>query len=175
MKIRHATKYSLSILDCILELLALLTVAGIIILFAVYWITAPEIVPIHYNIYGIADNFGSKNTLIISPIIAIVIYIGLTFLNSIPHVFNFPVKVTEQNKLILYKTASRMMRWTKLLICLLYANILLQEIRRIHNHGENLDNISLFILIACLMLCLIFYIVRMVRIGKKFSLNAGNN
>ena len=167
MKTISRIKPSLSILDYVLELFSFLSVLGIIILFVIYWIDAPKIVPIHYNIYGIADRFASKTTLIILPIISVLTYVGLTFLNQHPHIFNFPAKVTAQNILILYQTATRMMRWTKLFTCLLFANILWQKIRIINNHGDKLNNTSLLILIACLMLCLIFYIVKMVKIGKK--------
>jgi len=59
----------------------------------------------------------------------------------------------------MYRNATRMVRWTKLIICLLFATIVWQQI------GINnwLNNISLFILIACLMGCLIVYIVKMLK------------
>ena len=166
METKSRIKPSLSILDYILEFFSLLSVLGIIILFVIYWVNAPEVVPIHYNIYGIADGFGSRTTLVILPIISVLTYIGLTVLNKFPHIFNFPVKVTEENKLFLYRTSTRMVRWTKLLICLLYASIVWQQIRIMNNQIENLDNVSFFILIACLVLCLIFYIVKMIRTNK---------
>jgi len=160
-------KLSLSILDWILEFFALLSVLSTIVLFVLFWIEAPEVVPVHYNIYGVADRFGSKNTLIILPIIGIVTYVGLTFLNRFPHIFNFPVKVSEQNRMILYKTATTMVRWTKLFICLLLAVTLLQEVRSIQSYQYKSDNSSIFILIACLTFCMVFYIVKMTRTGNK--------
>jgi hypothetical protein len=113
----------------------------------------------------IADEFGNKTTLIILPVISIITYAGLTFLNKFPYIFNFPVKVTEQNRLLLYRNATRMVRWIKLIICLLFAVIVWQQIRIINR----LNNISLFILIACLVICFIVYIVKMkrIRIGKS--------
>ena len=160
-------KFPLSILDCILELLALLSVVGTIILFVIFWIDAPKVVPIHYNIYGIADRFGSKTTLIALPIISIISYVGLTFLNRFPHVFNLPVRVSEQNRTMLYKTATTVIRWTKLFICLLFTVILLQAVGSIQNYEYKLNNSYLFILIACLFFCMIFYIIRMIRIGNS--------
>ena len=54
--------------------------------------------------------FKNKTTLIILLVISIVTYIGLTLLNKFPYIFSFPVKVTEQNRLILYKNATRMVQ-----------------------------------------------------------------
>ena len=160
-------KISLSILDWILEFFALLSILSVIVLFVFFWIEAPKIVPVHYNIYGVADRFGSKVTLIIIPIISIVSYLGLTFLNRFPYIFNFPVKVSEQNRTILYKTATTMIRWIKLFICLLFTVILLQTVGNIQNYEYKLDNNYLFILIGCLFCCLIFYIIKMTKIGSR--------
>ena len=163
MKKIHFCKSSLSAIDYVLEFLSLLSVLCTIILFVIFWIDAPKTVPVHYNIYGIADGFGNKTTLIILPVISIVTYVGLTLLNKFPYIFNFPVKVTAQNRLILYKNATRMVRWNKLIICLLFAVIVWQQI----GISNRLNNIFLFILTACLMICFIVYVVKMIRVGKS--------
>jgi len=162
MKIKHP----LNVLDYIIEFSSLLSVLCTIVLFVIFWNNAPQIVPIHYNIYGVADRFGSKTILIILPIISSMTYIGLTVLNKFPQVFNFPAKVTEENKVILYKIATRMIRWIKLFICLLFADIVRQGAKMTYNQEYRLGSVSLFIFIACIMFCLIFYIAKMIRISK---------
>ena len=89
----------------IVEILSLLSVLGAVVLYIIYWIKAPNIVPIHYNIYGEADGYGSKTVLVILPILSVLMYVGLTILKKYPHIFNFPITVTEQNALSLYKMA----------------------------------------------------------------------
>ena len=161
MKKIHFKKSSLNTIDYVLEFLSLLSVLCTVVLFVIFWIDAPEIVPVHYNIYGIADGFGNKTTLIILPVISIVTYLGLTLLNKFPYIFNFPVKVTEENRQILYKNATRVVRWTKFIMCLLFTVIVWQQI----GVNDRINNTSLFILIACLIICFIVYIVKMIRTG----------
>jgi hypothetical protein len=169
MERTHNNKPSLSILDYVLEFFALLFVLVSIVLFVIYWNKLPEIVPIHYNIYGVADRFGSKTTLIVFPIISILTYIGLTFLNRYPHIFNYPTIITENNRLILYKAATQMIRWIKLFICLLFTDILWHGTRLINNFEYKLDNVFLFIIIAGIVLCPIFYITIIIKIGKRIN------
>jgi hypothetical protein len=169
MKKRHCYKSSLNTIDYVLELLSLLSVLCTIVLFVIFWIEAPKSIPIHYNIYGIADRFGNKTTLIILPVMSVVTYAGLTFLNKFPYIFNFPVKVTEQNRLILYKNTTKMVRWNKLIICLLFAVIVWQQIGIIRNHYNKLNNISIFILIAYLILCFIFFAIKMNKVNRNLD------
>jgi hypothetical protein len=154
-------------LDYVLEVFSLLVVLATIILFVFFLISAPQIVPIHYNIYGVADKFGSKATLIILPVFSIITYVGLSILNRFPYIFNFPVKVTEQNHLFLYKMATRMIRWIKFLVCLIFADIVRQETRTFKYNEYAINNISIFIILTCIMLCLTYYIVKMSRINSN--------
>jgi uncharacterized membrane protein len=164
---RPRIKINLTTLDYLLEVVALLSVLGIIILTIVYLIIAPEIVPAHYDIYGEVTRYGNKIEIIILPIITIVFYMGLTILNKYPHIFNFPTTVTEQNAFSLYKIATRMVRWLKLLICLMFVCFVWFETRVIITQQEpKLDNI-IWIFIACIAIYPIIPIVKMIKNGKK--------
>jgi hypothetical protein len=159
---RPRIKIRLTALDYMLEITALLSVLAIIVLYIIYRIKAPEIVPIHYNIRGEVDGYGSADTLIMLPILSILTYVGMTILNKYPHIFNFPTVVTEQNALRLYKIATRTVRWLKLLVCLLYADSVWSEIKIITNQTSKLGGIT-WILIACIAIYPIFPIVKMIK------------
>ena len=64
---RPHIKIRLIALDYIIEIAALLSVLAAITLYIIYWIKAPNVVPIHYNIYGEVDGYGSKTALITEP------------------------------------------------------------------------------------------------------------
>ena len=49
-----------------------------------------EIIPLHINIYGEVDNYGSKWELFILPAIALLIYLLMWWLERNPQLYNFP-------------------------------------------------------------------------------------
>ena len=66
-----------------LELIALL-----VLVFTVYWVIAnyaflSETIPTHFNFQGIPDKWGSKNEILVFPIMGAFLYIVLTTLNII--------------------------------------------------------------------------------------------
>ena len=164
---RPRIKIDLTAVDYIVEIVSLLSILGAIALYVIYWIKAPDTVPIHYNIYGEADGYGSKSEMLILPICTVLFYVGLTILNKYPHIFNFPTAVTEENVLSLYKIATRGIRWMKLLCCLLFTYMIWHEVRIIINQEvPKLDGFS-WIFIACIAIFPIILIVKMTKAGKK--------
>lgn len=160
---RPRIKIRLTALDYMLEITALLSVLAIIVLYIIYRIKAPEIVPIHYNIRGEVDGYGSADTLIMLPILSILTYVGMTILNKYPHIFNFPTVVTEQNALRLYKIATRMVRWLKLLICLSLASLTWTLKMTAMSSEYEFNTVFLWIFDAVIMLSLIFSIAKMIK------------
>ena len=66
-----------------LELIALF-----VLVFTVYWVIAnyaflSETIPTHFNFQGIPDKWGSKNEILVFPIMGAFLYIVLTTLNII--------------------------------------------------------------------------------------------
>lgn len=68
----------------------------------------PDIVPIHFNSAGQADAFGDKSIILIVCAFASIIFLFLRTLNRYPHLFNYPVKITETNAIAHYTLATRM-------------------------------------------------------------------
>ena len=82
--------------------------------------TSPETIPTHYNASGQVDNYDGKTTLFILPVIASIIFIGITKLNKYPHIFNYAVTITEENAESHYSVATRMLRILKLVCVLVF-------------------------------------------------------
>ena len=80
----------------------------------------PDIIPIHFDASGAVDGYGNKLTIWLFPVIATVVYSGLTVLCRFPGIFNYPVTITEENRLFQYRNAVRFLQFLKLIIVVLF-------------------------------------------------------
>lgn len=124
METRPKIKLNLSPLDNTLELTAK-------IFFVIMWgltiysfFKLPTTIPIHYNASGQADNYGNKMTLLLLPVLGSLIYFGLTQLNKYPHIFNYMTQITEDNAKRQYTIATRMLRFLKIVILIIFSLII---------------------------------------------------
>lgn len=85
------------------------------------FIKMPTIIPIHFGASGKADHYGNKITLLLLPTIATIIYFGLTQLNKYPHLFNYLTKITKDNAHKQYSIATRLLRYLKLIILIIFS------------------------------------------------------
>lgn len=82
------------------------SVAGVLLglLTATYaWPQLPDSIPTHFNFAGDADGWGGKGGLFILPAVAGGLYALLTALSFVPHIWNYPVRITEENAERQYK------------------------------------------------------------------------
>lgn len=123
-----------------------------------WWLAAsnyrilPDIIPIHYNIAGEIDDTGSKATILVLPLITTLLFIGLTILNRYPHIFNYPVKITEQNALRQYSNALMLIRVLKLVIVAVFTSIAWFMIRGASDRQVNLGIWFLPVFLALVMI-----------------------
>lgn len=125
METRPKIKLTLSPLDKTLELTAT-------IFFVIMWgltiysyFKLPTTIPIDYNASGQVDGYGNKMTLLLLPVLGTLIYFGLTQLNKYPHIFNYMTQITEDNAQRQYTIATRMLRFLKLAILLIFSLIII--------------------------------------------------
>lgn len=85
------------------------------------WPSLPARVPEHFAWSGIPDRFGPRSTLLILPTLAIVLYLGLTFLARFPQTFNYPVKITELNRSAVERLGVGLVGWLKTVLMWLFA------------------------------------------------------
>lgn len=98
----------------------------------------PEIIPTHFNASGQADDEGSKMILFFLPVIGTLIFVGLTVLNQYPHIFNYPVAITEANAQKQYNNAVRMLKVLKLILAVVFSILVF-----LIYHAASTDNGSL--------------------------------
>src|SRR5689334_19196218 len=114
MSSRPKIKLKLSLADKVIEVAGFLALGFLWTLTVSNFSSLPEIIPTHFNGAGEVDDYGSKNMILILPVIATILFAGLTFLNKFPHLFNYPTEITGENAEKQYRSATRLMRCLKL-------------------------------------------------------------
>jgi uncharacterized membrane protein len=124
----------------------------------------PESIATHFNATGHADAYGSKSSIFILPIIGSVIFIGLSFLNRYPYIFNYPTPITAENAGRQYANGTRLIRYLKSLLVIVFGFILQVTMRTAATHSEGLGILFFPITLGVMFVLLIIFIVRAMRL-----------
>ncbi len=123
MEKRPKIKPEPTALDRLLEMAGYAMLAFIWIVTLYFYRKLPETIPTHFNATGTADDYGSKSSVFLLPVLGTVLFIGISILNRFPHIFNYPVKITPENALRQYTMATRMIRVLKLSVLIVFTLI----------------------------------------------------
>lgn len=157
MEERPIIKLTLTTSDWALELLgwaALLALWGLIL---THYPNLPAIIPTHYNLAGVADDYGKKASLLLLPFVATVLFIGLTLLNRYPHQFNYLVPITPDNALSQYTAATRLLRYLKLILVVVFGLLAYQTIRQARGAATGLGVWFLPVMLALVLVPLLYF------------------
>ena len=112
-------------LDRVLEVCAAAVLVTIVAGSLVSYSRLPDQVPIHFDLSGTPDRWGSRATIFMLPVIAAVVYAIMTAVSRIkPWYWNIPAKVTEENAVRVYAATARLMRVVKLEVMALVGMLL---------------------------------------------------
>lgn len=125
MESRPKPEVKLTQFDKALELIGVFTLLVMWGLAVYYFFILPNIIPIHFNTSGQPDGYGPKYTLFILPVTALIIYILLTQINKRPNIFNYTTKITAANALHQYTNGTKVIRYLKTFIVVLFTVIFL--------------------------------------------------
>jgi uncharacterized membrane protein len=87
----------------------------------------PEFIPTHFGLSGKADGYGPRLSIVAMPVIAAVLFAGLTLLQKFPHAYNYPTEVTGENAPALYRQGRLLLAWMKTEILCMFAFILFAQ------------------------------------------------
>ncbi|WP_338750558.1 DUF1648 domain-containing protein [Bacillus sp. FJAT-52991] len=107
LKNQPVLKIPQTILEKISTIVSLLLLMINVIYLFIQWGDLSNQVPIHFGITGEVDGWGSKGMIWFLPIIASLLWGGLTLLERVPHLYNYS-GLTEENVESQYRN-SRMM------------------------------------------------------------------
>jgi len=126
----------------------------------VKWSDLPQTIAIHFNGSGEADRWGGKASLIILPILALVLFVGLTLLRKIPHQFNYMTTITEQNAPYQYKSSIHLLSWVKLEIVALFTYVQWAVIQNASGGVSSLGVWLLPVIFVILIGTIVFYVIK---------------
>ena len=152
--------------DKLVELLGWLILLVLWGLTISHFSTLPDTIPTHFNASGEADGFGSKASIIGLPVIASLLFVGLTVLNRYPHIFNYPTAITEDNALRLYTLATRMLRYLKLVLILVFGGIEFMTIQHATGKAAGLGAWFLPLTLVLIFIPLIYFVIKSVQATK---------
>ena len=93
------------------------------------WNRLPEEVPMHFNGAGEVDNYGSKWSLLLLPMISVGLFTLLEFLERHPEWHNYPRRINEMNAPRFYQSSRELLNRVKNLSLLLMAYIQWEIVR----------------------------------------------
>ena len=113
----------------------------------------PDTIPTHFDAFGKADAYGSKNHIWGLPIVSSIIYIGISILNNFPHIFNYPLTITEENAEKQYRWATKLLRILKIVIVIIFFMIAYSS-----SNYQNLGASFLPFIFALIFIPLLYFI-----------------
>ena len=133
---------------------ALLTILLVVVQIGlcVVVIMTRQYVPTHWNIHGVADEYGSPFYTLILPLISVLIYFFMTFFEKHPHYCNWPQKFKDRQKG--YSLISKLVAWLKLLIMMFLAFVTYE----VYCGGSFNYLIALLILITSFIVIIVYAI-----------------
>jgi uncharacterized membrane protein len=81
----------------------------------------PDRIPIHFDIAGHPNGWGSPMSLIFLPILSLALFLLLTAIARLPSMFNYPVGVTEANRDRLQSLTIDLLAWMRTEIICIFA------------------------------------------------------
>lgn len=159
-------KPKLNTTDKTFEILSGLALLGMWVLVITNYASLPDQIPVHFNAAGEADGFGRKARIFGMPIIATTLFGGLTILNKFPHVFNYPTKITADNALKQYKISTRLIRYAKLSIVIIFGIIAWQIIRNANGQTDGIGAWLLPIAIGLFFIPMAHFVVKLFKAKK---------
>jgi uncharacterized membrane protein len=125
MQTRPKIKPGITGLDKTIEFIALFFLVFMWLLTIYVFYRLPAVIPTHFDALGRVNDYGNKTMLLVLPILGTIVYFGLTQLNKHPHTFNYIKKITNENAMQQYKIATRMLRFLKLAVLVIFTLITL--------------------------------------------------
>ena len=133
------------------------------------WDRLPAQIPTHFDAAGRPDGYGSPSTLVLVPAISAFLYLVMTAFSFFPETFNYPVKVTEQNRARVQAIAVSMLGWIKAEIMCVLAYVTWSMVRVAKGEASGLGLAFLPVMFAAVGLTIAIGIVQTRRAVLSFA------
>lgn len=156
---RPNIRVQLTATDKAIEMLGWLLVGTIWLLTLLSYDKLPNTIPIHFDSLGNVDGFGEKATILTLPRVATAIFIGMTILNQFPQVFNYTTNITNENALRQYTNATRMIRYLKLIVVIIFGILVVFTVKSAHGNTADLGKWFLPLLLVPIFVLITYFTI----------------
>jgi len=145
-------------LEKVINLLSLFLLVASFAYAIISYRTLPEKIPMHFNSSGEIDGWGPRGSIFVIPIITVIIFVPMYFVSKFPYLFNYPVKITEENAERIYKEGRLFMVFLNFSVVVIMLQVVLDIVRG----AQGQETSGLWFLVFPLFVITIF-IIRMIR------------
>jgi uncharacterized membrane protein len=163
MKERPKIKLQLTLFDTIIEVISYLALVAFWVMTIFAFSTLPESIPTHYNGLGEVDGYGPKATIFFLPVLGTVLFAFLTYIVKKPETFNYTVEITEENALAQYTNSTKLLRFMKLALLILFIVIDYKTIATSNGASDGLGKWFLPFTIALIFVPVVFSVYKSFR------------
>jgi uncharacterized membrane protein len=167
MEIKPKINLILSPFDKSLEMIGKMLLFIMLALTVYTFIKLPASIPTHFNAAGHANSYDNKAVILIFPILGTTFYFVFTLFNKVPYLFNYMTKITPENARQQYITATRMLRFVKLAILLLFTVIILFTYLTSIGAANGLGSWFVPFTVALLLLPTVFLVIQSLKLKNK--------
>ncbi len=166
MEARPKLDIGLTKIDKLLETICLTLLLLLWVTTIAFYGKLPDQIPTHFNVAGRPDDFNNKQHIFVLPIIATVIYIGMTIINKYPHIYNYPAIITKENATRLYTSATKFIRVLKLVVVVIFSGIVFMMYKTSLTNSGGLGTWFLPFALGLLVVPSIFYLLDSIKKTK---------
>jgi len=144
-----------------LEFMSIAVLLFLFVFLSSNWSSLPARIPLHFNADGLAESLGSKNSLLVLPVICTAMYALLTVVCFFPKTWNIPVKLTDENRNRVYTVTRSLLVTLKLLLLLNFTVIERSMVKM-----QPLDGWFVFIVLAGVFGTMTGFTVKIIKVSK---------
>lgn len=148
----------------ILEIISFVTVVMLWVYLFTSWSSIPDKIPSHFNAVGEIDSWGSKGSLIGTPVVMTLLYVMLIILSLFPQIYNYPVTITAENAAAQYGNARSLMLWLSLQLVAIFTYITCATIQVGLGNAKGLGLWFLPVLLIAMFGTIAYYIRKMFKL-----------
>lgn len=151
-------------LERVANFIGIMALAAMVTMIVLQWNSLPETIPAHFGANGEVDRWGTKWELLLLPVIAIVLFLFMHYIEARPHTHNYPARLNDTNRAAFYLHSRRVINFTKNLCTLLLAYTTWRTILVAKGAAEGLGMGAFSMLLGALFVVVIWGVIKMLRI-----------
>lgn len=150
-------------LDKILSGASLIGLVAMVVYVLFTFPDLPVRVPSHFGADGKPDQWSGPYSIVVLPAMSVFVYGMITFISRVPHVHNYPVKITADNARFMYSNTTRMLHVLNIHTVFFLGSMTYKTIETALGNANGLGEYSTIFYLGSLFLIFGFFIVRMYR------------